>query len=166
MRSHGVRKLVLIVTSFLAAASCSTQVPVKSQGNLNTTHVNEGGENRVKVQVEDLLKRINENPDLLHRDSTPAVKELIRLGLPSLRYGLLELLLSNDPETRLRAERVLTGVTMAEMGFLLGVGWSKPEQEMKWRRLWKSNGAYDWESSPVSRRSSYAKWQQWVREQK
>src|SRR5262249_20328998 len=119
-----------------------------------------------KARVEDLVKHINENPDFLHGDYTPAVWELIKIGLPSLKYGVLELLLSNNPEERIRAERVLTGVSMEVIGLRLGSGPKDPSLETKWRDLWKANGSYDWSGSAESRGQSVIKWRQWVLSQR
>ena len=121
-----------------------------------------------KLQVAELLKQINENPDLLHYDYTPAVYKLIGIGRPALRFGVLELLLSKDRDTRMHAQRVLEGVTLAEMGFERGYGWPNgengQEKNKEWQQLWESNGAYSFDAPEEVRQAAYDKWQQWLLE--
>jgi hypothetical protein len=116
--------------------------------------------------VRNLVRQINENPDLLHADWTTAVLKLIRIGRPALKYGALDLLLSDDELTRLRSWRVVEGVTMAEMGFVLGQGWPKGEnaqiRDEKWRQLWRSNGSYDADAPKEAREAAYQKWVSWL----
>ena len=85
----------------------------------------------MKRQIEQLVNRINEKPDVLHSDYTPAVHQLIKIGLPALKNGVLELLLSNDDRTRMRAQRVLEEIALAKL------------EEREQRKLWEANGSYD-----------------------
>jgi hypothetical protein len=123
-------------------------------------------EQALKAQVADLVKHINDEPNLLHADITPAVENLIKIGRPALRYGTLELLNSDDLDTRMRAWQVVEGVTTAEMGFVVGEGWPKREdtlqQDEKWRQLWRANGSYKWDAPKEARDAAYQKWLQWL----
>lgn len=122
--------------------------------------------NDLQAQIRGLLKRINKDPDKLHSDYTQAVNDLIKIGAPALKHGVLELLVSDDINTRMRAQRVLEGITMAEMGFVAGHGWQGGNREGEWSRLWEANGSYDWHFAKQLRHASYQKWVQWVQQSK
>jgi hypothetical protein len=111
----------------------------------------------VQNEISSLLRRINDDPDKLHGDSTPAVERLIDLGEPALA-PVLELMLASDSDTRLRAQRVLEGVTMASQGFRRGQGWLETEGEERWRRFWASLGNLDWRAPAERRAEAVARW--------
>lgn len=73
----------------------------------------------VAERVKSLISRINDNPDKLHIDLTPAVGQPRRIGKPAL-LPCLELMLTDDVYTRLRAQRVIEGVVMIQHGFVFG----------------------------------------------
>jgi len=112
-------------------------------------------------EADELAATINEQPDSLHADYTPSVYALVRLGLAALP-AVLPLLESEDRFTRMRAQRVLEGVTR---------DWSKrnapaqtrPGGEHRWRALWSENGSYDWQADTAARAASIARWKEWLR---
>lgn len=110
-----------------------------------------------------LVKSINDNPDLLHSDLTPAVFKLIDKGLPSVPY-MLKLMKSDSQETRLRASRVLSGVTMAQHGFAIGQGWTQADGEKNWRKLWEKLGSLSYDDPPEKRLKSIILWEKWLAE--
>jgi hypothetical protein len=111
--------------------------------------------------IESLVATINEHPDPLHGDRTPAVEALIQHGVASLPY-VLPLLAGEHELTRLRAQRVLEGVTLA------WVRERTPSHAMtrgdvrEWQELWDANGSYDWRASPEARSESVGLWGDWV----
>jgi hypothetical protein len=111
--------------------------------------------------VQQLYARLNDDPDPLHADYTPAVHELIRVGRPAIAQAL-DLIVSGDWYTRLRAERVLEGVTLVEHGFVFGQGWSRPGGEAEWRRFWARLGNLDFEAPLDKRAASVALWRAWL----
>lgn len=115
-------------------------------------------EDRVKLLIDD----INKNPNKLQTQLTPAGGMLIDIGTPSLKFGVLELLLSSDQDTRRRAEVVLRQVSWDVLG---GRAWNDPEDKARWESLWKSNGSYGWGASYESRKDSYEKWKSWLEQQ-
>lgn len=117
----------------------------------------------VDQRVRELCDRINEDPDLLHFDYTPAVHELIDIGAPAIPPAL-DLMLSEDSDTRLRAERFLEGVTLKEHGFVFGQGWKKPSSEGDWRQFWKRLGSIDYKASREERVASISLWRAWLAE--
>jgi hypothetical protein len=66
-----------------------------------------------------LVQSIDDNPDPLHADDTPSVHRLIEKGLPSVSPVLM-LMMSESQHTRMRAQRVLEGVTVKQFGFVAG----------------------------------------------
>ncbi len=110
--------------------------------------------------VQKLIAAIDENPDPLHLDITPAVLELARLRWHVIPY-LESSLLSNNEMTRLHAQRALEGAIMRYLGFEPGIGWQNKAGESRFRRLWKENGNYDYQASEAKRRTTVAAWQQW-----
>lgn len=114
--------------------------------------------------VHALVAAINEQPDPAHGDLTPAVHALVRLGLAALP-AVLPLLEAEDRWTRLRAQRVLEGVTR---------NWVRertPERPMTrkadyaWLALWQQNGSYDWEAPAEARAAAIARWRAWLDQQ-
>jgi len=108
-----------------------------------------------------LIATINDSPDPSHGDLTPSVHALTRIGLPALP-AVLPLLESDNQWTRLRAQRVLEGVTRA------WVRERTPERPMTrradyaWVELWQANGNYDWEAPPAERAAAVARWHSWL----
>jgi hypothetical protein len=123
------------------------------------------GNYEVRKEVHELLKHVNDDPYLpLHSEYTRAVIKLSEIGMPALRFGVLELLVSNDPVTRMRAENVLVAVTMTKLGWKQG-GWPNQELEARWKELLVLNGDYNWRGTRGSRLASYRKWKMWVDQQ-
>lgn len=112
--------------------------------------------------IPSLLAQIDEEPDKLHSDSTPAVEALIEIGEPALA-PVLELMLSPNRETRMRAQKVLEGVTLRLHGFRPGHGWDDRSHEDDWRRFWKSLGGLDWDAPEAERAATVARWREWLR---
>ena len=112
-------------------------------------------------RVKTLLARINDDHDILHADYTPAVRELRKIGEPALA-PTLELMLSEDLHTRMRAQRVLEGVTMAQHGFVVGQGWKEDGGEERFRKFWFELGDLDYDAPSEKRAASVALWKKWL----
>ena len=108
-----------------------------------------------------LVKTINDSPSTAHSDSTPSVTKLIELGDDAI-MPTLPLLLSSDQFTRMRAQRVLEGVTIKRYGFRFGLGWSNTQGEEKWREFWRSLGSLDWQAPEDKRARSIELWVDWL----
>ncbi|WP_106408398.1 hypothetical protein [Thauera propionica] len=126
-----------------------------------STHHDSTAPRPAAVRVAELLKRIDEAPDELHVDHTPAANELVTIGRPALP-GLLNLMASSKAETRLHAQRVFEGILMAEMGFVPGRGFSTTDGEDRFRALWAAQGSYDWNADEDARERSLAAWRAWL----
>lgn len=107
------------------------------------------------------MQRIDVDPDKLHKDYTPAVHRLIEIGEPALN-AVLELMAAEDELTRLRAQRVIEGVTMRMNGFDSAQGWSSRQQSDEWRRLWSLLGSLDYKAPLESRVESVKRWKEWL----
>ena len=112
-------------------------------------------------QIEVLIARINDAPDLLHSDYTPAVHDLIRIGQRALPH-VLTLMESDDKETRMRAIHVLEIVTMKKHGFMWGQGWKTTNGEREWSRFWKSLGDLRFDAPLENRKRSVQLWREWL----
>ena len=108
-----------------------------------------------------LIAAINDHPDPAHGDLTPAVHALIRAGLSALP-AVLPLLESEDRWTRLRAQRVLEGVTRNWIRERTVERPMTRRADHEWLRLWQENGEYDWEAHPEARARSIARWRAWL----
>lgn len=121
--------------------------------------------NKDNSKIDSLVKVINENPDMLHLDYTPAVHELGESGLGALE-AILPLLNSIDELERLRALRVLEGVINRSNGWKPGIGYPEgSDGEQKTRELLQLNGNYQYDAPLEQRTASIAKWEQWLKEQ-
>jgi hypothetical protein len=118
-------------------------------------------------QVAELLKHFYFDPDYsIHNEITPVTESLIKLGRPALKYGALELLLSPDCDTRLRAICVLYEIVERDLGtrdFDRSADFRK-EAEAKFHKIWLANGAYRSDDPEESRRVAYQKWAVWLAE--
>jgi hypothetical protein len=108
-----------------------------------------------------LAAAIDEHPDPAHGDYTPAVHALVRAGLPALP-AVLPLLESPDVFTRLRAQRVLEGVTRAWVKARTPALPLTRRADRAWMQLWRENGDYDWEAAPAARAAAVERWRAWV----
>lgn len=103
-------------------------------------------------EVAFLVEHINRSPEPLHADFTNEVRALVRIGLPAAR-AVLPLLLSPDELTRLRAQRVLEGVSRDVVADTWGADWAL---------LWHENGNYHWRAEAELRQSAVGKWLAWL----
>jgi hypothetical protein len=112
-------------------------------------------------EIERLVAAINDNPNLLHGDRTPAVEALVQRGMDALPH-VLPLLEQGDEPTRMRAQRVLEGVTHA------WVEERHPSRPLtqgataEWQKLWRENGSYDWRASAGPRAEAVRLWRGWL----
>ncbi|HJZ54028.1 MAG TPA: hypothetical protein VKE74_03690 [Gemmataceae bacterium] len=124
--------------------------------------------------VDELIATINDNPDGRHFDVTPSVEALIELGHPVLPRVLDLMLspgtasrqqqvmtLSDDDATRMRAQRVLEGITAKDFGCKQPGGWARADYE-RWRAFWKSLGDLQWDAPQEDRRKCVRKWKDWL----
>jgi hypothetical protein len=122
----------------------------------------DGGSSRSSTEIRQLIRDIKKNPDMLHGEETPAFDELVRIGLPCLKYGVLEMLLSEEVDTRYGADCLVWSITSAKYGFVPGRGWKTDDGEKAFREFWASMGAYSYDATIESRKQSYKKWAEWI----
>ncbi len=115
--------------------------------------------------IEACLNALNDDPDPLHNDQTPAVQALGALGLRAVP-GLLERMGSDDALTRLRAQRAFELVLGRRHGFVPGQGFDTPAGEAAMRAEWQAQGDYDHGAPPARRTQAIAQWRQWLRSAK
>jgi hypothetical protein len=108
-----------------------------------------------------LIESIDNDPDPLHSDYTPSVHQLIDKGLSSVT-PVLKLMRSESQDTRMRAQRVLEGVTMRRYSFVVGKGWVQADGEQKWTDLWTKLGNLQYSDSLDKRNKSIVLWEQWL----
>jgi HEAT repeat protein len=111
-----------------------------------------------------LARTLNDAPDQLHWDMTPAVYSLGQMGLRALPE-LLDLLMDDDELTRLRAQRALERINdqlhESQPGHESSGG--KPEDPATVR--WRTNGNYDYAADVASRAAAVEKWREWIEKQ-
>jgi hypothetical protein len=111
--------------------------------------------------LEDLVRTINDDPDILRADYTPSVDKLIKVGEPAIPR-VIDLMLSEHEDTRLRAQRVLEGVTLRQHGFVVGQGWKDDKGRERWRTLWRQLGDLDWKAPSDDRERAVKLWRAWL----
>jgi hypothetical protein len=87
--------------------------------------------------LEACLRTLDDAPDPLHADRTPAVQCLIEMGEPAL-LPLIARLESDDRDTRMHAERAVQGITRRRFGFD-GFAWPEGAME-RWMDWWSAIG--------------------------
>ncbi len=112
-------------------------------------------------EIARLIAAINEHPDPAHGDYTPAVHSLVRIGVEALA-AVLPLLDSGDAFTRMRAQRVLEGVTRAWVQARTPSPSLTRRPDFVWQELWRDNGNYDWEAGPPANAAAVARWKDWL----
>lgn len=103
------------------------------------------------------LRTLDDAPDELHLDQTPAVRTLIAMGERAVP-GILEAMLSEDDVTRLHAQRALEGIVYRRHGFLPGAGFPSAEAEEAARGEWRHHGDYAHDASPADRDAAVRAW--------
>lgn len=116
-------------------------------------------------RIEALITHLNDapHPRLVHR--TPAVDELIEIGLKIVPY-LEQPLQADNTITRLRAQAALHGVAAA---FVTARDGTRPEtarHDRAMETLWRANGAYDFDAPAEGRRAAAEAWTDWSRAQR
>lgn len=108
------------------------------------------------------LLTINDAPDLLHLDMTPAVQAIGEMGIKAAT-SLLELLMSDDVETRLHAQRALELIVSRLYGFRPGQGFPTPEADIQVKDSWRDHGNYDYAANAASRAVAVSNLRDWLR---
>ncbi len=111
--------------------------------------------------TDELLAAIDESPDELHLDYTPAVWALAELGWP-VASRLLDLMAVAGEMTRLRAARALELIVERDHGFIADSGFPNPETEDAVRELWARNGDYRYDADERARAESVRRWRNWL----
>ena len=107
-----------------------------------------------------LKTTINDSPDSLHWEWTPAVQSLIESGRAALpaTFVLME---SPNEKTRRRAQYVLASIALEDITRRLEPGAQTNEALRQWQELERENGSYHWSGSESARRSAIELWKRW-----
>ena len=111
--------------------------------------------------LEACLKTLNDAPDQLHLDRTPAVRCLVEIGMEALE-PLLDRLAAGDRMTRLHAQRAIEGITKRQFGFD-GTTWA-PGALDRWLAWWEQI-AFDYDAEAAARAEGLARLRSWHREE-
>lgn len=107
------------------------------------------------------LHTLNDAADELHLDRTPAVDALGGMGLQPVA-SLLDLLMDEDRNTRMHAQRALESIAAQRYGFRPGHGFPEPQAEAAMRDEWRANGDYQFDADRELRAQAVARWRQWL----
>jgi hypothetical protein len=110
--------------------------------------------------AEDLARAIDDDPDPMHLDVTPAAQELGAMGLPAVP-AILGVLEAEHPDTRLRAQRALEAVIYGRHGFVAGQGFPSDDAEDAARRELQAIG-YDHEADAGARAAALERAREWL----
>jgi len=121
-------------------------------------------EKKNSEDIPELISKINNDPDLLHLDYTPAVHQLSECGIDAA-IAVLPLLDSSEIWERYRAQRVLEGVVQRMYGWQPGKGYPVGiDGEEKVKKLFIKMGNYQADASIEIRNASIIKWEKWLKE--
>ena len=95
---------------------------------------------------------------------TPSVFALGGMGL-SAAAELLSLLMDDDENTRLHAQRALETIIAGRHGFEVGKGFPTSETKENAEAEWRANGNYDYTADVASRAAAVEKWRDWLRKE-
>ena len=110
-------------------------------------------------RIDEYVRAIDDDPDLLHLDVTPASQALADIGLPAVP-ALLDLLGADSEETRLHAQRALEMVVYGRHGFVSGRGFPSAEAEQAARDDLIGAG-YEHDDPPERREAAIARLRGW-----
>jgi HEAT repeats len=99
--------------------------------------------------MEACLATLDDAPDTLHSDYTPAVTCLIELGDRALA-PLLDMLMADQEDTRLHAQRAVEGITLRRFA----------SDRERWHAWWSSIG-YEHDSPVAVRTAAVARLRDW-----
>ena len=117
-------------------------------------------------EIRRLVAALDEDPDPLHGDRTPAAHALVGHGLAALP-AVFDVLEGEDAEiTRLRAQRVLEGVSRAWVAERTPTRPLARADLRAWEALWRENGPYDWRAPAPERAAAVANWRAWLERQR
>ena len=111
------------------------------------------------ARIDAYVRAIDDDPDELHLDVTPASRALGEIGLPAVP-ALLELLSADSEETRLHAQRATEAVVYGEHGFVAGRGFPSAEAEQAARAELLEAG-YDHAAPAGEREAAVARLREW-----
>ncbi|MCB9230608.1 MAG: hypothetical protein H6581_03050 [Bacteroidia bacterium] len=110
--------------------------------------------------LDSLVKIIDQDPDILHLDFTPAVHDLIGCGLPGAAV-CIDLLQNPDPYTRLHAWTVIRGVARTETGWRRGSSFTQ-DMTLEFNQFMEANGEFDPDAEPAEQSGTIQRWQNWI----
>ncbi len=119
----------------------------------------------IDSEIAQLVRTIDEDPDILHNDYTPSVQRLIDKGLAGAA-AVVPLLNTDDQMTRRRAQRVLEGVVKARFGWKAGIGFADGSAQEQALAVLAANGNYDAAASEEQRKHSAGLWRRWIESQR
>lgn len=105
---------------------------------------------------------LNDDPDLLHFEQTPAVRSLIEAGMAALPT-VFELMESANEATRQRAQYTLATIVLRTMTEKMKPKPLTNDALAAWTELQQLNGSYRWDAPEPSRTISVDLWKQWFR---
>jgi hypothetical protein len=112
--------------------------------------------------IAELLARLDDEPDMLHADYTPAVWALCAHGLEGA-VAVLDALESPEVMTRLHASRVLSCGVSRHFGWRPGQGYPDGSAgEERFRMIWRDNGDYAHDAPAEARAASVRAWRAWL----
>jgi len=111
------------------------------------------------------IQTINDAPDEMHLDLTPSVFALAGMGLSAVT-PLLDLLIADDENTRLHAQRALEMIVARRHGFEAGKGFPTEAARDDTEAEWQANGNYNYAAPAAERLASVEKWREWLRNEK
>lgn len=115
------------------------------------------------ARLAELLAALDDAPDELHGDITPAVLALADLGWVAAP-ALLDHMLAASADTRLHAQRAFEGILMHDYGFVRGRGFANRDDEKRFRELWATHGGYTHDASQARRKMAVEAWRGWLKE--
>lgn len=110
----------------------------------------------------ELVRTIDDDPDILHGDYTPAVWALCGRGLDGAE-AILPLLEAPSDTTRMHAGTVLACAVARYFRVRPGQGdTAEAGDDRRFAQAWKATGGYDRAAPLVARHAAVLRWQRWI----
>lgn len=140
---------VMIATAFVTLLAAKAAAQVSPQPAPRPT-------------IASLVAAIDDDPDILHADFTPAVWGLCGYGLDGAR-AVLPLLDAASETTRMHASRALECAVANWFGWQPGrIEDPRSGARRRYEAVWRANGGYDWNAAPAVRRATRDLWAAWL----
>lgn len=146
------RAVILVAVFVLTAISTIVIHALSQKAKLNN-------------QIARLLEALDEDCDMLHANTSPAVNKLIKIGHSAIPQTLA-LIESGDPLTRMRGQTIILGIARDEVEHASGEKWPSEKCKRAFEKLVAELGDLSPKKKPEQLAKEVRRWRIWSMKEK